>query len=76
MRAPIITDAEIAGFMGWRGPGAYTRHSLLKIKEIVAEVQRRESEACANLARDYFDGRGDSGLRISLSKLIRERNDP
>lgn len=40
-----MTEAEIAGYMGWRGPGAYTQHSMRKILKIVAEVQRREREA-------------------------------
>jgi len=37
-----ITDAEIAGFMGWRGPGAYTEASLRKIREIIDHVLRVE----------------------------------
>jgi len=37
-----ITDAEIAGYMGWRGPGAYTEASLRKIRQIVDHVLRAE----------------------------------
>jgi len=37
-----ITDAEIAGYMGWRGPGAYTEASLRKIRGIVDHVLRAE----------------------------------
>ena len=37
-----ITDAEIAGHMGWRGPGAYTEASLRKIQGIVEHVLRAE----------------------------------
>lgn len=37
-----ITDAEIAGYMGWRGPGAYTEASLRKIREIIDHVLRVE----------------------------------
>ena len=48
-----MTDAEIAGYMGWRGPGAYTQHTLRKIREIVGEAQRREREACALLLENY-----------------------
>jgi hypothetical protein len=40
-----MTDTEIAGYMGWRGPGAYTQHQMRRIKMIVHEVQRREQEA-------------------------------
>lgn len=51
-----MTEAEIAGYMGWRGPGAYTQHQMRKIKEIVEEVQRREREACARIAWNFeFD---------------------
>lgn len=54
MSTEIISDAEIAGFMGWRGPGAYTQHSLRKIKRIVEEVRvrtldRAESETLSQL---------------------------
>lgn len=41
MSTEIISDAEIHGYMNWRGPGAYTQHSLRRIKQIVAEVDRR-----------------------------------
>jgi len=37
-----ITDAEIAGYMGWRGPGVYTEASLRKIREIIDHVLRAE----------------------------------
>ena len=42
-----MTDAEIAGYMGWRGPGAYTAASMRKIKHVIAEAENREREACA-----------------------------
>lgn len=44
-----LTDAEIAGYMNWRGPGAYTQHSMRRVKAVVAEAVRREQEACAAL---------------------------
>lgn len=44
-----MTDAEIAGYMGWRGPGAYTAATLRKIKRVVAEAENKEREACAKL---------------------------
>lgn len=44
-----MTDAEIAGYMNWRGPGAYTAHHMKRIKRIIEEVQRREREACAKV---------------------------
>lgn len=43
----MITDAEIAGTMGWRGPGAYTEASMRKIRELVATAVHRERAACA-----------------------------
>lgn len=33
-----ITDAEIAGFMGWRGPGAYKAGPLSRIRIIIDHV--------------------------------------
>ena len=44
-----MNDAEIAGYMDWRGPGAYTERQLVRIRRIVDEVRRREREACAKL---------------------------
>ena len=44
-----MTDAEIAGHMNWRGPGAYTAHAMKLIKRIIEEVQSRERESCAKL---------------------------
>jgi hypothetical protein len=43
-----MNDAEIAGYMDWRGPGAYTERQLVRIRRIVEEVRRREREACLN----------------------------
>jgi hypothetical protein len=43
-----MNDAEIAGYMNWRGPGAYTERQLQRIRLIVEEVTRREREACLN----------------------------
>lgn len=45
MSTEIISDAEIAGFMGWRGPGAYTQQNMKRIKLIIEEVVRRVREA-------------------------------
>lgn len=47
-----MTDAEIAGHMNWRGPGAYTHHAMKRIKKIIAEVQAREREACAKVCEE------------------------
>lgn len=38
-----ITDAEIAGIMGWRGPGAYTEASLRKIRRVIEEDRARRA---------------------------------
>lgn len=40
----LVTDAEIAGYMGWRGPGAYTAHKLRNIRRIIAEAEKRTKE--------------------------------
>ena len=54
-----ITDAEIAGHMGWRGPGAYTEASLRKIRGIVDHVLRAERAAASEMQekdlRDVFN---------------------
>lgn len=39
--APGISDAEIAGIMGWRGPGAYTEATLRKIRRVLEEDRAR-----------------------------------
>lgn len=40
-----ISDVEIAGRMGWRGPGAYTEASMCKIKSIIDHVLQVERAA-------------------------------
>lgn len=37
----IISEAEIAGFMNWRGPGAHSAHMMRRIKKLVEEVADR-----------------------------------
>lgn len=46
-----MTEAEVAGIMGWRGPGAYTRHAMRKVLKVVAEAQQQERAECAALCR-------------------------
>lgn len=41
----MLTDAEIAGYMGWRGPGAYTEHKMRKVKAAIADAAARERES-------------------------------
>lgn len=45
----MLTDAEIAGYMGWRGPGAYTAHAMRKVKAAMEEAVKREREHCAKV---------------------------
>lgn len=45
----MLTDAEIAGYMGWRGPGAYTENKMRKVKSAISEAVAREREACAKV---------------------------
>ena len=59
-----MTEAEIAGHMNWRGPGAYTAHHMKRIKRIIEEVQRREREACAKLCDE---------IAIDMWKLYKGR---
>lgn len=42
-----LSDAEIAGLMNWRGPGAYTQHAMRRVRRVIDEAERR---ATANLA--------------------------
>lgn len=57
----MLTDEEIAGYMGWRGPGAYTAATLRKIKRVIAEAENRERERiCAAIkAEDDHCADGD-----------------
>lgn len=68
-----MTDAEIAGYMDWRGPGAYTERQLRRIRSIVDEVQRRERERfaleCIDLVAMY-------GGPVELEAAIRARSQP
>jgi len=50
-----MTDAEIAGFMNWRGPGAYTASQLARVRRIVEEVQRRERERICKAIKEEDD---------------------
>ena len=45
-----LSSAEIAGYMNWRGPGAYSIHAERRIIKIIAEAVRRERQACAAFA--------------------------
>jgi hypothetical protein len=68
-----MTDAEIAGYMDWRGPGAYTERQLRRIRSIVDEVQRRERKRfaleCIDLVAMY-------GGPVELEAAIRARGQP
>ena len=65
-----MTDAEIAGYMGWRGPGVYTQHQMRRVKALIAEVVMREREACAPAGRNQqaqHEGRNMSLLSAAAS---------
>lgn len=47
-----LSAAEIAGFMNWRGPGAYSIHAERRIRKLVAEAVRRERETNAMMCDD------------------------
>ncbi len=60
-----LSSAEIAGYMNWRGPGAYTIHAERRIRKLIAEAVRREREACATVCEGIGEaihgpGREDS----------------
>jgi hypothetical protein len=68
-----MTDAEIAGYMNWTGPGAYTQHHMKRIRRIVEEVQRQETEACASVC-DEADKESQSQWPKRLATMIRARS--
>lgn len=37
----IMDETEIAMFMNWRGPGAYSQHMMRRIKKMIEEVAKR-----------------------------------
>lgn len=56
-RAAGVTDAEIAGIMGWRGPGAYTEATFRKIKRIIEAdrlARQDQQPARASVATEKF----------------------
>lgn len=67
-----MTDAEIAGYMNWRGPGAYTAHHMKRIKRIIEEVQRREREACAKLCEEQRDLREEARAALRVSGAFKK----
>ena len=36
-----LSEAEIAGLMNWRGPGAYTQHAMRRVRSVIDEAERR-----------------------------------
>ena len=81
-----ITDAEIAGYMGWRGPGAYTEASLRKIRGIVDHVLRAERAAAPSpstapgkyhvkdhVVREVVNRLRDTALEFHAHGSLRER---
>ena len=57
-----ITDAEIAGIMSWRGPGAYTEATLRKIRRVLDEDRSRRAPAVGESNSPEFEGIGEDGL--------------
>lgn len=71
----ILTEAEIASLMNWRGPGAYNSGALRRVKAVVAEAVKREREACAKAAEEHPDGMHMlGGLANLIAASIRERD--
>ena len=71
-----MTDAEIAGYMGWRGPGAYSASAMRKIKRVIADVESNEREACAKVCEELrglaTKDNGDDAAQ-DFADSIRER---
>ena len=74
----MLTDDEIAGFMGWRGPGAYTKSKLLKIKAAMREAVEREREECAKVCDELANATEPDDFALDLvneaADLIRMRS--
>lgn len=68
-----MTDAEIAGYMNWRGPGAYTQHQMKRIRQIVEEAQRREREACAQIVEREAEQYAEPVWAVEIVNDIRAR---
>lgn len=65
-----MTDTEIAGYMGWRGPGAYTDHLMKRIKVLIEEVERRQVEQACEACKPF----GKTGAVVAAA--IREKANP
>ena len=48
-----LSAEEIAGFMNWRGPGAYTAAAERRVRRLIAEAVKRERAACAKVCKDH-----------------------
>lgn len=68
-----LSAAEIAGFMNWRGPGAYTAHAERRVRRLVAEAVRREREACADVAENAEPDDNGRLSREDIAAAIRAR---
>ena len=71
-----MTDAEIAGYMGWRGPGAYTKATMRKVKAVIAEAVAREREACAQECLSFISevqSRFANNMAEQYAEAIRNR---
>lgn len=65
-----MTDAEIAGIMGWRGPGAYSAAAMRKVRRCIDQAVREEREACARTCMD----RGERN-RVAAGKPNGDRDE-
>jgi hypothetical protein len=68
-----MNDAEIAGYMDWRGPGAYTERQLVRIRRIVEEVRMREREACAKVCETEWSNVAERMYGEECAAAIRAR---
>lgn len=70
-----MTDAEIAGMMGWRGPGAYTAVSLRKIRAIIDRAQEDSKQDALDAARYRKLRSSDEGIEFRDTLSGRWRSD-
>ena len=69
MSTEIISDAEIAGYMNWRGPGDYTAAAERRVRRAIADCVRRERRACAGSIHDAARAAADNNDPLGYALL-------
>ena len=75
-----MSDAEIAGHMGWKGPGAYSAAAMRRARTMINAAVATEREACAQVCESEiceccWDDEA-KGAAEHLAETIRSRSTP